>query len=54
MVDDTKQTLLALNIVLDDEKAGRASPIGVEPALPVVFPPPANDGGASLTPSTVG
>jgi hypothetical protein len=31
MVDDTKQTLMALNIVLDDEEAERASPISIEP-----------------------
>ena len=48
MVDEAKKTLLALNVVLDDEEAERASAITVEPALPAGLPAPVNEDSEAL------
>ncbi|MEO8899939.1 MAG: hypothetical protein ABI488_00130 [Polyangiaceae bacterium] len=48
MVDDTKKTLHALNVVLDDEEAERASAITVEPVAPGGLFAPANDESEAL------
>lgn len=48
MVDDTKKTLLALNLVLNDEEWERTSPITIEPAAAVVLSRPANDDSSAL------